>query len=218
MSWATLTDYARIKYSQCGEEGVLERIFELIGETNRVSVEFGAGNGSWKLSNTRALHEKGWICHFWDCFDKPKSDEIKQHLVTVENVNELFAHYQIPHDLDLLSIDIDGNDYWVWHALRWQPRVVVIEFNCGLPPERKCTIPYDPAFQYDATDYCGASFSLLCQLGREKGYVPVCQLKNLNLFFVRDELVPVNQIPEVTYTQMQCLTPDPKKRPWLVFD
>lgn len=208
-NWSHLSRFARKYYSQCGEEGVLERIFQLIGTTNKVAVEFGCSDG-FSLSNTRLFHGQGWAVHMWDaCYENA---QIKKHLVTAENINDIFALYDIPHSFDLLSIDVDGNDYWVWRALRWQPRVVVIEFNAVLPIGRKCTIPYSPDFKHDGTNYYGASFALLCELGRQKGYVPVCQLMDLNLFFVQQGLV--SEPPVVTYTSRQCHPPDPLRRPW----
>lgn len=211
--WTDLAKYARKHYSQCGEEGVLERIFELVGTTNKTSVEFGCGDG-YNLSNTRLFCEQGWTGHMWDSCHE--NEEIKKHFITVENVNAIFAHHNVPHDFDLLSIDIDGNDYWVWRALQWQPRVVVIEFNAIFPVNVKCTVPYSPEFKHDGSDYYGASFALLCELGRQKGYVPVCQLSDLNLFFVLEELIPDGQAPGVTYTPQQFHPPDSLKRPWLV--
>lgn len=209
--WTDLAKYARKQYSQCGEEGILTRIFELIGETNRVSVEFGCGDG-FNLSNTRFLKEKGWTSHFWDSHFE--NEEIKRYLVTAENVSEIFAAEKVPVNFDLLSLDIDGNDYWVWKALSsWRPRVVVIEFNAALLGKK--TIPYEPTFRHDGTNYYGASFDLLVELGRDKGYVPVCQILNLNLFFVREELLPfVDTRPKVTYTQKHAHPPDPHGRPW----
>lgn len=211
--WADLVKYAYKCYSQCGEEGIIDRIFGLIGTTNRTAVEFGCGNGYY-LSNTRFFKEQGWTAHMWD--GAYENGEIKKHFVTAENVNDLFARYAVPHDFDLLSLDIDGNDYWVWKVLEWQPRVVVIEFNGVLPIDSKCTIPYDPEFKHDGTDFYGASFALLCQLGREKGYVPVCQLANLNLFFVRQELV--SDPPVVTYAPYPGHPQDLLQRAWQQID
>ena len=230
--WGNLASYAKKQWSQCGEEGVLERIFELIGTINQIAIEFGCSDG-YSLSNTRSLVEKGWTVHMWDARPRAEkcalSDEkfgvppekripLQEHLILPENINLIFEHYQIPRRPDLLSIDIDGNDYWVWKALTYRPRVVVIEFNGALPPEAKCTVPYDPDFRHDGTDYYGASFALLCQLGREKGYAPVCQLMGLNIFFVLAELIPAGHMPDVHYTRHQSLPCDPKGRPWQHID
>jgi len=215
MSDWDLEKYARIqRYSQCGEEGIIEQIFSLIGTTNRVAVEFGCADG-YNLSNTRALLEQGWTVHMWDC--AYANHQVRRHLITAENVNEIFQSEGVPEEFDLLSIDIDGNDYWVWKALTaCRPRVVVIEFNGALSGKK--TIPYDPAHRHDGTDYYGASFELLCALGREKGYVPVCQIADLNLFFVRKELVPVDPdtLP-LFHAPRPSHPPDLKERPWLVF-
>lgn len=212
MNWENLQKYVRKQYSQCGEEGVLEQIFKNVGTMNKISVEFGCRDG-YSLSNTRFLVEKGWTCHMWDCAPA-KTADVKEHFITAENINDILAQYDIPKNLDLLSIDIDGNDYWVWKALTWQPRVVVIEFNGA--KSGKVTIPYDPNFKYNATDYYGASFDLMCALGLEKGYVPVCQLENLNLFFVRAELV--DKPPKIAFTPRPAHPPDPLKRPWQVVE
>lgn len=213
--WAGLERYARRTYSQCGEEGILERIFEIIGTTNKISVEFGAGDG-YNLSNTRSFMEQGWTGHLWDCAHESVEAQIKRHFITAENINSLFEFYAIPRSFDLLSLDIDGNDYWVWKALEWRPRVVVIEFNGTVAVDRKCTVPYDPNFRHDGTDYYGASFALLCHLGQQKGYVPVAQINSLNLFFVRKDLAPESP-PRVTYVPQQGHPPDPQRRPWVLF-
>jgi tetratricopeptide (TPR) repeat protein len=92
----------------------------------------------------------------------------------------------------LLSIDIDGNDYFVWQALTYRPRVVVIEYNASVPPELSRAIVYDPKFKWDNTDYFGASLRALADLGNRKGYELVyCERAGGNAFFVaRSELPP----------------------------
>ena len=101
----------------------------------------------------------------------------------------LLAKYDIPQHFDLLSIDIDGNDYWIWDAITATPRVVVIEYNSSiLPPQRK-SITYNPTFRWDGTEYYGASLSALEALGRRKGYrLLYCDARGVNAFFVLTEL------------------------------
>ena len=91
---------------------------------------------------------------------------------------------------DLLSIDIDGNDYWVWNAIDGQPRLVVIEYNSSFGPDRAVTIPYDPSFDrfqhHPFGIYHGASIAALAKLGAAKGYALVGGDSNgVNAFFVR---------------------------------
>ncbi|MGD0091560.1 MAG: hypothetical protein ABSE73_16710, partial [Planctomycetota bacterium] len=102
----------------------------------------------------------------------------------------LFEQYGVPREFDLLSIDIDGNDYWVWKKLAaYRPRVVVIEYNASVPPDEAKVMPYDPAFVWRKTDYYGASLLALERLGRAKGYALVaCDESGANAFFVAREL------------------------------
>ncbi len=209
-----LSDYIEIYHSQCGEAGIINRIFELIGVTNKVAVEFGGLDG-YSLSNTRHLAKQDWRIVM---FDGTHSDPLViQALVTAENVNDLFEEQAIPLEFDLLSIDVDGNDYWIWKALHYTPRVIVIEFNGTIQPGQRKTIPYNPYFVHDGTDYYGASFDLLCDLGHAKGYTPIFQLHSLNLFLLRSDLL-VGPVPEVTYMSSQGHPPDQLHRPWVTPD
>ncbi len=111
--------------------------------------------------------------------------------ITRENIVALFEQTDVPNDLDLLVIDIDGNDYWVWQELRrYQPRVAVIEYNASYPPPREWVMPYDPDYVFDGTNYAGASLASLDLLGRNLGYCLVgCDPDGVNAFFVREDLV-----------------------------
>ena len=175
-------------YSQNGEDGILMAIFKKIRTTNKFGVEFGVGDGSER--NTRYLCEqRGWTCLLMDPADNNLSS-IKKEFITAENINVLFEKYRVPNQFDLLSIDIDGNDYWVWKALdsRYSPRVVVIEYNAKIPPHESKTIAYDPNFRWDGTDYFGASLLALVKLAQAKGYTLVgCERKGVNAFFVRND-------------------------------
>src|SRR5262249_45012672 len=116
--------------------------------------------------------------------------------VTRENIDQLLVDHGFAGDLGLLSIDIDGNDYWVWEAIRSaRPAIVVIEYNYRFGKERAVTIPYDPSFVRSRAGtgilYFGASLKALCLLGRRKGYCFVgCNSHGVNAFFVREDLRP----------------------------
>lgn len=175
-------------FSQCGEDGILDAIFSKIGTTNKYFVEFGVQNGT--ECNTRFLRQKrGWSGLMMDGRDN-NPEIIKQEFITAENINDLFKKYEVPGEFDLLSIDIDGNDYWVWKAIdeSYSPRVVVMEYNSSVLPNESKTIEYEPDFVWDHTDYFGASLLALVKLAKMKGYTLVgCNNLGTNAFFVRDD-------------------------------
>jgi hypothetical protein len=181
--------FERKIHSQNGEDGIIRAIFDKIGTTNRFCVEFGIHPAE---GNTILLREQGWNCLWMD--GGGDGQTIRKEFITAENINDLFAKYGVPRDLDLLSIDIDSNDYWVWKAITdYAPRVVVIEYNASIPPTESRTVEYDPSLRWDGTDYYGASLLALERLGRSKGYTLItCDRKGINAFFVRSELVPGN--------------------------
>lgn len=233
-------------YSQSGEDGVIARLFDQIGTTNRFFVEFGAKDGRW-LSNTANLRlHRGWTGLLMDGdptdggSDAPNpvdvpvalereagvlADEsaarVQQELVTRENINSLLAHYRVPSTFDLLSIDIDGNDYWVWQALEdFRPRVVLIEYNIFFQLDERKTIPYDPVHVWDESSFHGASLAALCELGRQKGYqLAYTDSFAPNAFFVLESLLPKewDPVPMVRAARWGAFAerPDPEERAWL---
>src|SRR5207249_8244926 len=100
------------------------------------------------------------------------------------NVNTLFERAGFSGEIDLLGIDIDYNDYWVWKAIEVvQPRVVVIEYNATLRPPLSLTVPYAPTASWNGSNYYGASLEALVRLGRTKGYRLVgCSMSGINAF------------------------------------
>jgi hypothetical protein len=198
-----LTRYERRIYSQNGEDGILQAIFARVGTTNRYFVEFGVEDGS--QCNTRYLADRhGWRGLLLDGRYEDPARALHREFVTAENVNSLFTKYDVPTEFDLLSIDIDGNDLWVWNSIepRWRPRVLVIEYNSSVGPDASLTIPYDPAFCWDGTTYFGSSLRALCALAEFRGYtLAACDSRGINAFFVRadlaaalGELAPVDRI------------------------
>ena len=181
--------WARHRYSQNGEDGVLDAIFAIIGTTNRYLVEFGAADGS-ECNSRHLIEHRGWAGLRMDGREPAPRSDIRQAFVTAENIEELFDRFGVPEHFDLLSIDIDGNDYWVWKAIeRHRPRVVVIEYNAGRPPRPAVTVPYDAAFVWDQTDWFGASLGALSDLGWAKGYrLIAADRSGVNAFFVDDAL------------------------------
>ncbi len=187
-----LRDYESRVHSQSGEDGVLARIFELIGVRTRYFVEFGAWDGV-HLSNTANLRlNHGWQGLLMEGSGKADGRIVRREFVSAENVNALFARYAVPEVFDLLSIDIDGNDYWVWKALEdFTPRVVVLEYNIFFRLDEAKTMRYDAKHVWDETRYHGASIAALQKLGEQKGYALVhADSWAPNAFFVKKSDLP----------------------------
>lgn len=203
-----LLDISEFKvFSQFGEDGIIQDLISKLNLKNKSFVEFGVEN--YEEANTRFLLEnnnwKGLIIdsskkninfiknqdYYWR-FDI----EAKCNFITKENINNIIKESNIPYNTGILSVDIDGNDYWIWDAINViYPDVVIIEYNARFGPDRSVTIPYDKSF--DRTNnktskiYYGASLMALCKLGRKKGYELVGTNSNgNNAFFVKkDKLI-----------------------------
>jgi hypothetical protein len=192
---ADLERHAAQVHSQGGEDGVLLRLFEKIGVRHRHFVEFGAWDGL-HLSNTANLRlNHGWSGLLMEGSDRADGELVRRERVDAGNIESLFDQYEVPRDFDLLSVDIDGNDYWVWKALeRFLPRVVLVEYNVFFLRETAKTIAYDPAHSWDRDNfgfYHGASLAAFEKLARSKGYIlaytePFCP----NAFFVLESELP----------------------------
>jgi hypothetical protein len=189
-------------YSQSDEDGIIQEIFRRIGTTNRAFVEFGVETGV--ECNTAKLLVEGWS-GLWIEASGPFAADIRKNftaaigqgglklteqLVTAENINGLLKQAGTGPEIDLLSIDIDFNDYWVWKAIdATRPRVVVIEYNATLRPPLSLVVPYEPMRRWDGSNYFGASLEALVRLGQAKGYRLVgCNFSGGNAFFVREDI------------------------------
>jgi len=174
-----LLAYERNITSQCGEDGVIAHALESIGERDRWCVEFGAWDGI-HASNTRALIEREDYRAVLIESDPARFDALRRtyaehpQILTVRRVvgfegpdrlDAILAESEIPRAFDLLSIDIDGNDYHVWDALTdYRPKLVVIEYNPTIPNEVDFVQPRDLAVRQ------GSSLTALHRLAQAKGY------------------------------------------------
>ena len=194
-----LERYGYKVYSQNEEDGIIAEIFKRIGTTNQTFVEFGVQNGL--ENNTHYLLFQGWRGLWIECgeksfkeltknFQKPLSDKrllVSKSFVTVENINAIIKNSGISGEIDLLSVDIDGNDYWVWDAIDCiQPRVAVIEYNAKFPPPCEYIMPYCSDYMWDGSDAHGASLKSFETLAEKKGYRLV-GTNIANAFFVKRE-------------------------------
>jgi hypothetical protein len=205
-----LRAYERRVYSQNGEDGILQEVLRRAGTHARYFVEVGVESGA-QCNCARLVWEEGWRGLFLeadaDQFDRLTRRYAKQAgvrcvraTVTSANVEGLLRAAGVPEEFDVLSIDIDGNDYWVWAAVTaWRPRVVVIEYNAAHPPPALWVMREDPEHHWDRTAYFGASLASLAALGRKKGYTLVAtDSTGVNAFFVRDDLVTPDRFLDPT--------------------
>jgi len=198
-------------FSQWGEDGILQHVLRHVEVSTNIFVEFGVEN--YTESNTRfLLLNNNWAGLVIDGsssnIDFIKSDDIywRHNLkaecafITRENINDLICRNGITGEIGLLSVDIDGNDYWVWEAIDVvSPAVVVVEYNARFGPERAVSVPYDAGFvrsrAHHSAIYYGASLAALCLLGKRKGYSFVgCNAAGNNAFFVKSDLRPSSLI------------------------
>jgi hypothetical protein len=195
--------YEKQVFSQFGEDGILKEIFSRIGTTNRYFVEFGVETGI--ETNTTYLLHKDWkglwidgspqhtatINHLFSKAVAKKQLTVLTSFITAENIESLFAQGGVPEEFDLLSIDIDRNDYYIWKAItHYKPRVVVIEYNSIFLPGDEFVVEYDANAMWDKTSNFGASLTSYEKLAAEKGYKLVgSSFAGLNAFFVREDLV-----------------------------
>jgi hypothetical protein len=204
-------------YCDADEDGILLFLLTLVGSERKLLVDLGSASLEASNSSNLILHHgyTGLLVDAradaveWTRAEFERVGVIAPSMtsgwLTAENVNELLGDHGIEGEVDLLAIDIDGNDYWLWRAIRAiSPRVVVIEYQDILGPERSVTIPYDPQFSLDRYDenttganYAGASLRAMVKLGREKGYRLVAtNAYGFNAFFVRDDLA-TDLLPEI---------------------
>jgi len=193
-------------YSQWGEDGIIQYLLRHVSIPNKLFVEFGVEN--YQEANTRWLVEG----HNWSGLvldgspqhvEAIKCDAIywKHQLkavsafVDADNINRLIGDNGISGDIGLLSVDIDGMDYWVWKAIDViSPAIVIVEYNSLFGPTQAVTVPYDPGFvrqkAHYSWSYYGASLAALVSLGKIKGYAFVgSNSAGNNAFFVRKDLL-----------------------------
>ncbi|MAJ61898.1 MAG: hypothetical protein CBC48_19455 [bacterium TMED88] len=189
---------AKSVFSQFGEDGVIEKIFEVIEPGPKFAVEFGAYDGVTNSNMRNLVVNKGWSS-FQIEGDEQRAAQLADNYadypgtrtlnawVWPGNVEILFEENGVPKDLDFLVVDIDSNDYYIWRMIReFRPKVVMIEVNMAFAPPEKMVIDYHPMNYWDLTYYTGASIVSMTELAKEKGYeiVYCMEMPSPNCFFV----------------------------------
>jgi hypothetical protein len=226
-----LADVEFRSFSQNGEDGVLLYLFSTIGAESRQVVEICAGDG-YECNAANLIVHHGWQGLLFD----GDADQVARgnafyaacrntwlspprflnEWITAGNIDGLVTANGFRGQVDLLSLDVDGNDYWIWKALESiEPLVVVLEFNAALGPERAVTIEYQPDFRLDFSVQpyrCGASLPAFAKLGKSKGYRLIgVESRGINAFFVR-EGVGETLLPERSVRE--CFERNARLRTW----
>lgn len=185
--------------SEHGEDGIIKRIFEIIGEGSRWCVELGALNGVHGSNVWHLVKEKGWSGVLIEA-DKTYFERLQQEFADTSGascvnafvsfegadaLDSIFAKTSLPKTFDLFSLDIDGNEYHLWDSLIvYRPRVMLVEFNPSIPNDVAFVQPRDMSV------YQGSSLRSFIELGRQKGYELVAA-NETNAFFVLSDLYPL---------------------------
>jgi len=191
-------------FSQWGEDGIINWLISMIPDIPKTFIEFGVGD--YTESNTRfLLKTRNWKGLIIDGAKDDIDSVYKQDIywrydltavasfITKDNINELFLQNGFSGEIGLLSIDIDGNDYWVWEAIHSvDPVIVVCEYNAVFGDVHKLSVPYDKDFQrtnaHHSNLYFGASLPALISLASKKGYeFAGTTSTGLNAFFIRKD-------------------------------
>lgn len=191
-------------FSQWGEDGIIQYLINKIPIKNKFFIEFGVQN--YRESNTRfLLMNDNWSGLVMDSSDEYidfiKKDGIywkynltaKKAFITKDNINDLILEENIKGKIGLLSIDIDGNDYWVWDKIDCiEPAIVICEYNSVFGNNFEITIPYEESFYrtnaHHSNLYFGASLPALKKLAKNKGYTFFgCTSAGNDAFFVRND-------------------------------
>jgi hypothetical protein len=212
-----INEYEFSAFSQWGEDGIINFLIQNLDIKSKIFIEFGVEN--YLESNTRfLLINRNWSGLIFD-MSKENISEIKKHYyywrhdlraeiatITAENINDLIEKNGFKKPIGLLSIDIDGNDYWVWKNLEiLDPEIVVIEYNYRFGSKKSLTIPYDPGFDrrkaHSSMVYYGASLKALVKLAEKKDMKLVAtNLAGNNAFFVKEKLLN-NIVKEVKISE-----------------
>lgn len=215
---AWLMDFKSDVYSQSGEDGIIGKILEVLPESDKWCVEFGAWDGQYHSNARNLIENKGYSAVLIEG-DRTKFKDLQKNFsknmkVTVINrfvgfdgeysLDNILKETPIPTDFDFLLIDIDGNDYHVWKSISdYKPKVICIEFNPTIPTNIKFVQTADASVNQ------GASLLSLVELGKEKGYELVSVL-DFNAFFVRRDFYQLFRItdnsPEVMRTNLDDIT------------
>ena len=195
MSEIDLEQFEQKIFSQNGEDGVTMKLIELLytnDTTPKFYVEFGVENGD--ECNTRILREKyNWGGLQMDGDHENNEINLRKEFITKDNVVKLFEKYSVPENINLLSVDIDFNDFYCLKKIfeNYTCDIIICEYNATHSPTEDKIVIYDRSNRgWDGSNYFGASLLSITKLGKKYNYSLVyCDKKGVNCFLIRDEIM-----------------------------
>jgi len=195
-------------FSQNGEDGVTMKLVELIyngDNSNKFYLEFGVENGN--ECNTRILREKyNWNGLQMDGGNENESINLRKEFITKENVVELFRKYNVPQNINVLSVDIDFNDFYCLKEilLNYRCDIIICEYNSTpLPSEDKIVI-YDKNGRWDGSNYFGVSLLSLDKLGKKYDYSLIyCNKNGVNCFLIHNDIIKDKNLQFLNYGEIE---------------
>lgn len=179
-----LNNFEQKIWSQNGEDGITMKLIELLDiNEQKFYVEFGVENGN--ECNTKILRELKWDGLIMDGGYENKNINLQKEFITKENINELFKKYNVPKKINVLSVDIDYNDFYVLKEIikEYTMDIIICEYNSSHLPTEDCIVIYNPQGKWDGTNYFGVSLLTLTKLLTD--YILVCCDNNgVNAFFI----------------------------------
>lgn len=224
-----VSPYTRIReagfrcYSQFEEDGIILYLLTMLGIDAGTVAEMCCGRGNECMATNLILNHgyKGFLFDGSEAnisaatrFFGAKKDcllvkpELMHSWITADNVNDLLTSVGCPKEVDFFSLDIDGNDYWIWEAINAiNPKVCCFETHDIIPSDKSITIPYDPAFNCwsqppELQDFRSASLAAMVKLSKRKGYRLIGSHKHgFNVFFMRDD-IDNTLFPEISVNEV----------------
>lgn len=183
--------YEKQIFSEHGEDGIIEKLVSLLDSEEKYYVNLGPGDGV--SCNTRYLREN--LDYHGIMIDDTHQDlsvGLFKEYISKENVLNIFKKYEVPREFDIISISLDGMDYYIWSKIGkvYRPKIVVIEFNASEGIESDKILVYNPSYKKDNSNSFSSSLQALQKLGKGLGYTLVYVGKQANnLFFMREDIL-----------------------------
>lgn len=188
-------------FSQNGEDGITREIMSAIGVNSKYFLEIGVDP---LVNNTLYLLYEGWRGAWVDAgiLEKQFPSYLQEKnldgtlklinsFVTNDSILKILEENNVPKDIDVISIDIDLNTYYIWQAIgSIKARLVIVEYNASIPKDVSWLVEYDAIGKWNGSNYFGASLKSYCELAADLDYTLVyCEMSGVNAFFVRNDLL-----------------------------